>query len=116
MMLCGKSMKKIPIKPLLIGMAIPVLLNIIATVMALHGMAGGTYSDTAIGIVYTLANLPTVVMRIYPYEISQTGERVYDMFGWYDYRVFVVNIFIWSLIGLISYTLFSKYRKPSKQI
>jgi hypothetical protein len=83
-------------KPMLIGMATPIALDVVAIVMALHGMAGGAYmSEGFIGILFKLANWPSISFKIPPFDYSD-----YKLFDCLYPKILVVNIVAWGILGI----------------
>ncbi len=97
--------KYIRFKPVIVFMILPIGLDIIALILALHGMAGGLISESLINFIFSLANWPSILFKVSPFDNIN-----YEMFDSFYPRVIILNVFGWGLIGFI-YCLLTEGRK-----
>jgi len=114
--------KYVEIRLLLFSCLLSIVLNIYGLVFFLRSLAGGGSGffpklavETLITIACYAANWPSILIRIYPYTVSQNGDIDYDIFGWQNLRISLVNTVGWYLIGLLAVFLLKKYRKHKDQ-
>ena len=92
-------------------MVTPIALDIVAIIMALHGMAGGAYmSEGFIDIIFEVANWPSILFKLSPFD--RPGYGVFDCL--YP-KVLIFNIVVWGLIGLFANILITKLKRPINQ-
>lgn len=92
-----ETMNKIKIKPVIISMTIPFALDGIATLLALYGMVAGSINfDSLISIVFKLANWPSILFKISPFD--QKEPALLDSF---NIKVLVFNVVGWGLMGIL---------------
>jgi hypothetical protein len=96
---------KIKIKAVIIAMITPVALDVIAIILALHGMAGGSYSERFISFVFQSANWPSILFKLSPFDQKEPA-----MSDCINPRVLIFNVVGWGLIGLIVGLAFGKKR------
>jgi len=93
-------------------MATPIALDVVAIVMALHGMAGGAYlSEGFIGLVFKLANWPSIIFKIPPLDHGN-----YELFDCLYPRILVLNIVVWGILGIPGNFNFDKHKHPNTEV
>ena len=101
-------MKKFSIERILIFMAMPLLLDIVAIILALIGMAGGSYSEGLISILFQIANWPSILFRLSPpdYLYAKLFDALYP-------KILIFNIITWGVVGVLSDVLIRKNREKN---
>ena len=87
-------------------MAMPILLDIVSIVMALHGMAGGSYSEGLIGIFFKLANWPSILFKLSPFD-----RQDYALLDSLRPAIIILNIIGWGIVGILIDVYFSKNKQ-----
>jgi hypothetical protein len=99
-------MKLFSIKQILIYIAIPIVLDSVAIIMGLHGMAGGSYSEVLIDILFKIANWPSML-----FKLSPLNRPDYELFDCLYPKILIFNIILWNIIGLIGNIFIAKLKK-----
>lgn len=100
-------MKHISIKLMFMGMAVPIVLDVVAIIMGLHGMAGGAYSEGLIDLLFKGANWPSILFRLTPFD--HPGFNIFDCL---NPKIIIFNIVVWGILGLFSNKLITRLKKP----
>jgi hypothetical protein len=103
-----KPVKNFNMKRMLIFIVMPILLDIVVIIMALHGMAGGAYSEGLINTLFKVANWPSILIKLSPFDRPD-----YALLDCITPKILIVNIIGWSIIGILVNIYFRKNQREN---
>ena len=104
-------------KRVLLFLALPILLNVVNEGMELlhFNTFNGSPGDAFIAQVsFHVGNWPSLLLKKYPHVLAD-GDVVYEVSGWMNPVTLFVNLFGWSLLGLIVSYALQKRKRPTKE-
>ncbi len=105
--------RSVRLKVLLLFIALPLIFNSLFTLMCFSyftSFEGAPNAEKFTNALMYVGNWSSLLLRLYPYVLSNDGEVVCEVFGWLEPFAFGVNLVGWGLIGLcVSYAI-GKYR------
>jgi hypothetical protein len=94
-------------------------MNIINEVMELlnfNTFSGSPGDQFIANVSFYLGNWPSLLLKRYPYVLTENGEVVYEVSGWLKSMACIINLLGWGLIGFISSYIIRKPKRRVKSI
>jgi hypothetical protein len=99
--------------------SLPILMNVIFTIIILSHFTtfnGAPLAEMLANILFYVGNWPSLLLKMYPYVLSNAGEVVYEGLGWIAPITFIANLLGWSLVGCISSYTIQKSKNVTHQV
>lgn len=100
---------------LIIGIVLPITLNLIFTAISFENFGGfhNNFVENIANLIF-YANWPSLLLGVYPYVLSTDNEIVFEMFGWINPIVLIINAVGWIVLAFIVTFLFKLIVKNRK--